>query len=249
MMITRKIPLPILLTSALLGVACLLLYLPQHFSRRLVSTAEVPLRRPLAEFPTQLGPYVRVGEEHLATNIENALGTKNYIVWIYRDTRVAPGSGPDAVRFQFAYWSGTKQILSTGVHYPELCYAGNGANAVKAQTDELELSAATGTALTVPVRFFQFAPAGSSQLCTVAYFFIINGRFLASADLLRLATFFGPTRDLYYCKLEMMPGTLRQGENAGPAEFAAGLADLAAANRRIRDFLLHAYPEAKKTLP
>ena len=122
-MITQKIPLPILLTAGLLGLACLLLYLPQHFSRRLVSTAEVPLRRPLAEFPRQLGPYVKVGEEHLTTDIENTLGTKNYIVWIYRDTRVAPGSGPDAVRFQFAYWSGTKQILSTGVHYPELCYA------------------------------------------------------------------------------------------------------------------------------
>jgi len=245
----RKIPLPILLAAVLLGLACLLLYLPQHFSRQLVSTAEVPLRRSLAEFPQQLGPYVKVGEERLTADIETALGTKNYIVWIYRDTRVVAGSGPDAIRLQFAYWSGTKQILSTGVHYPELCYAGSGANAVKSQTEEMDLAAATGQPLTIPVRLFQFSPAGSNQLCSVGYFFIINGRFLASADLLRLATFFGPTRDLYYCKLEMMPGTLRQRENAGGSDFATGLADLAAANRLIRDFLLHAYPEVKKTLP
>ena len=249
MMPVKKIPLPLVLTLTLLGLACLLLYLPQHFSRRLVSTTGAPLRRPLVEFPQQLGPYVKVGEEHLTADVEKTLGTKNYIVWVYRDTRVAPGGGANAVRFQFAYWSGTKQILSTGVHYPELCYTGSGANAVKAQTDNLELSTAAGKPLSIPVRFFQFATASSGQLCTVGYFFIMNGRFLASADLLRIATFFGPTRDLYYCKLEMMPGTLRNEGKTDDAAFGAGVADLASANRLIRDFLAHAYPEAKKTLP
>lgn len=248
-MTLRKIPLPMTVAAALLGLACLVLYLPQHFSRRLVSTSEVPLRRPLAEFPQQLGPYVKVGEERLSPDIERTLGTQNYIVWVYRDTRVAPGGGPNAVRFQFAYWSGTKQILSTGVHYPELCYAGSGASAVKTQTEKFALPAASGDILSVPVRLFQFAPAGREQLCSVGYFFIVNGRFLASADLLRLATFFGPTRDLYYCKLEMMPGTLREGGNAGAAEFGAGVADLDSASRLIRDFLTYAYPEARKTLP
>jgi hypothetical protein len=244
MFVTRKNA-PLLAACGLLAAACLLLYLPQRFSRSLVSTAEVPLRRPLAAFPEQLGPYVKVGEEHLTADVERTLGTQNYIVWTYRDTRVGPGGGPNAIRFQFAYWSGTKQILSTGVHYPELCYAGSGVNAVKAQTETLTLPGE----VQIPLRLFQFAPPGKTEPCTVGYFFILNGRFLASADLLRFATFFGPTRDLYYCKLEMMPGMLRGDAAAGPADFAAGVAEPAAAQQRIHDFLLHAFPEAKKSLP
>ena len=244
----RKIPVPILLAAALMLTACLVVYLPKRFGTGLVSTAGVPLRQPLAEFPEQLGPYVKVGEERLTAEVERSLGTRDYIFWTYRDTRVAPGTGPDAIRFQFAYWSGTKQILSTGVHYPELCYTVGGANAVMSKTVKLDVSDG-GSAASVPVRLFQFAPAGQTDLCTVGYFFLFNGRYMTSADLLRIATFFGPTRSMYYCKLEMMPATLRKNGTPGKAEFEGGVSDPATAERMMREFLTHALPEVKKHLP
>ena len=98
------------------------------------------------------------------------------------------------------------------------------------------------------VGLFQFVPGEGAKPCTVGYFFLFNGSFMTSADLLRIATFFGPTRNLYYCKFEMMPATLRR-ETGEKIEFEGGVANHATARQMMRDFLTHAFPEAKKHLP
>jgi exosortase len=211
----------------------------------LVSTAEIPTRRPLPDFPATLGPYVKVSEERLDAETERNLGTTNYIVWTYRDSRTPAGAPPVGIRFQFAYWSGTKQILSTGVHYPELCYTSSGAKTVDARTVKLQPGAGMAP---VPLRLFQFAAPGGSVSC-VGYFFIMNGRRTASADFLRIATFLGPTRNLYYCKVECMPCVLRKDTAGGKVEAASGVADPEEAQALIRDFLKQAIPEVEKTLP
>ncbi len=215
----------------------------------LVSTDQIPPARPLAEFPTTVGPYVKVAEERLDKDTERTLGTTNYIVWTYRDTRGKDGATVTGMRFQFAYWSGTRQILSTGVHYPELCYVGGGAKTLDASTVDLSLRPKGGTAETVPLRIFQFVSAGGGPPGNVGYFFIMNGRRIASADYLRIATFLGPTRNLYYCKVECMPCTLRKNPDTGRMEAASGVADPEAAKEIIRQFLELALPDVEKMLP
>ncbi len=249
----RVFTLPALLAGGIMGAALLyagyLLFLAPPDPIRgkqgwLVSTSEIPPRRAIPDFPEKLGPYVKVSEERLDAETERNLGTTNYIVWTYRDTRTPAGMPPAGIRFQFAYWAGTKQILSTGVHYPELCYTSSGAKTVEARTVKILPSAG---APPVPLRLFQFVAPGGNTSC-VGYFFIMNGRRIASADFLRIATFLGPTRNLYYSKVECMPCVLRKNET-GREVAAGGVADPEVAQERIRDFLERALPEVEKTLP
>lgn len=242
--------------AVLLAAACVLLYGPHRTRQQIVSTDVIPLRHPLTEFPAVIGPYERISEETLPANIERQLGTKDYIIWYYRDTRVPYGTPGSGFRLHVAYWSGTRQILSTGVHYPELCYVGGGAKTVDMQTREIVLQSPADAGgyppladTKIPLRLFQFYDDMNYTRRTVGYFFTMNGKRLASANYLRLATFLGPTRNVYYCKVEVTPGTLTMTPGKPGTTGMAGISDLDEARRFIQEFLGYALPPVEASLP
>ncbi|MFA4943165.1 MAG: exosortase-associated EpsI family protein [Lentisphaeria bacterium] len=249
----RRRHLPYTIAALLLAAMAILL----HSRQGTIRDDHLPLRAPMATFPDRLGPYVKVGSETLPENIEKQLGTTDYIVWLYHDTRRPMGEPGSGIRFHTAYWSGTRQILSTGLHAPEICYVGGGATVANLEDATVTLAKQVpgpdGSPRTVreqiPLRLFQFHDAHSSRLSNVGYFFNLNHRLLASVAWLRIYTFFGYTRNLFYCKIEAMPGTIAQDPASGECRLLTGIAEPAVAQERIRDFLNYAYPHVEKLLP
>ncbi len=242
--------LPMIIAAALLAVAVAVLYGSKKVRQNLVSSDGIPLARSLTQIPERFGPYEKVGEESLPENIVKQLGTTDYIIWYYRDTRLPPGAAGNGIRLHIGYWSGTRQILSTGVHYPELCYTGGGAKTMEMRTCQIFLGNPddSGAApLSIPLRIFQFYGENAPPR-TVGYYFLLNGRRIASANYLRLATFLGPTRNLYYSKVEVMPGTLGTDQD-GATRLALGVSEQGEALRVIQEFLTQAQPGIEAMFP
>ena len=88
--------------------------------------------------------------------------------------------------------------------------------------------------LTFPITIFRYRLPGESQVHSVAYFFVANGKFMWLPDQVRLEGFDPRDRFSYYCKIEI--GVL-------------GVEDVNAAARRAEDFLAVMLPEIMSCLP
>lgn len=226
--------------------------------KNVVADDALPLRGSLDTLPEQIGPYVKVGSETMDEDTLKMFGSNDYILWVYHDTRVPIGEPGSGIRFHVGYWSGTKQILSTGLHAPEICYVGGGANVVSIHDHALALNKrmpqADGSERrelmdNVPLRLFQYSAAHSLRASCVGYFFNMNSKLLASTSLLRAYTFFGYTSNLFYSKIEIMPGTLVKDPESGLYRLGEGEGDVTAAKAKIKDFLEYAYPYVEEKLP
>lgn len=226
----------------------------------------LPLRRELAAIPRRLGPYELVRDERLSREGEAKLKTRHYIARMYRDARRRPGEPGSALWLHVVYFTGTEETMWVR-HVPEICYAGIGYREVDVRQAEITVaepvadspSAAAGppaagrasaSGRRIPVRVFQFLAPGQSEAASTVYFFVANGRFVASKRGLRLLMVDMSARYSYYAKIEVLPGRLLPGSGAdGPGQFAGGVADARVTLDLCASFLSHALPEVLACLP
>lgn len=219
----------------------------------------VEMRHNFFKLPRDIGSWTLIGEaEPLEKDVEDELGTDNYITRYYRDTRL-PESDPAAVAsVHLAYYTG---MIDTVPHVPDRCWVAGGVEPVDARTIDLVLdvpdaeSAAEGAGLVAPVqladpvdgrqqvrlpgesvevRTFAGTDPESRQFVSATYFFVANGSFYASPNQVRFLAFDMHDKYSYYCKVEV-----RFLKLTDPAEI----------EQRTTVFLSEVLPEIMACLP
>jgi len=225
----------------------------------------VPLRHELFMLPESVGPWKVVHRDPpLSKEIEDALGTKQYLSWYFLDKRMAHASEVDVrrrnfepgsiIRLHLAYYTG---MIDTVPHVPERCNVAGGFNAIGNSfevplnidngeyTWDPELEVHETFSLLEPVvrtpklqfngRAFTYAPPTRPDAAeTVVYFFVANGKYLASPLDVRLEGFNLRDQYAYYFKVQ--------------AE-ALGVADPDTARQRVEALLTDMMPQILAVLP
>lgn len=101
-----------------------------------LAKAEVPLHRSLEEFPESFGARftlakemhnpkdgLRHGKSKLTADVEETLGTTNYISWFYRDNVKSTPASSAHVRIHIGYYTG---LLDAVPHVPDTCMLAGG---------------------------------------------------------------------------------------------------------------------------
>lgn len=218
----------------------------------------IPVQRPLVSLPETLGTWQLLREDPpLSEELIEALGTRQYVSRYYFDTAGTTAGGKptndSVVKLHVAYYTG---MPDTVPHVPERCFVAGGLIYRGKQATEIELqgsryredttgeivafSRLAGADVLLPKRRFeatQFtfaAPDAGEAEANVVYFFVANGRLLATPDQVRLLGFNPRDRYSYYCKIEI--GLF-------------GIADKEQAVNRAASFLSAAMPEIMACLP
>jgi hypothetical protein len=220
----------------------------------------VALRKELEQLPSRLGPWMKVTETRLGSDIEHTLGTTNYISRAYVDTRrlkpadvekleamtpdqrerraseLAMRDDPRAVIYlHTAYYTG---LVDTVAHVPERCMVGGGFN--PENPGVINLPVFEGVPDRSPglnLKYIEFRDRARPSIPKrdVAYFFQVNGKYehdSISGVRRRLQNIF--EKYGYYAKVEL-------------ATFLGD--DTKGAQAVMADFLQHAMPEIERCLP
>jgi hypothetical protein len=218
----------------------------------------IPVRMPLVSIPPTLGSWQLLREDPpLSAEMIEALGTPQYVSRYYVDTAGGDSLGRPAndsvVKLHVAYYTGMPDSVP---HVPERCFVAGGLlyrgkqEASVALTgsgyrrddagDIVAYSRLAGSDVVVPAQTFdatQFtfaSPDAGDAEANVIYFFVANGRMLATPDQVRLLGFDPRDRHSYYCKVEI--GLF-------------GIADKKLAAEKAAAFLSAAMPEILACLP
>jgi hypothetical protein len=254
------------LTPAFLLVAALLLLgavglntavpaMKLHFRKE-----AVPLRRPLTSLPVRMGHWVQVSVDRpLQEDVEEVLGTKEYIYRDYVDDRVVSASQiaefqdksynerrgmlaqlqqehPNAVvNLGITYYTG---LVDTVAHIPDRCYIADGYEPTSYDIVSWPIAAGIPGRSADPdvqVRFINFQDqVGRTRLKrSVSYFFHVNGHFESDPLNVRRRLQNLLQKYGYYMKIETM--TLIQNK-----EQSASV---------MQDFLTAVLPNVKECLP
>jgi hypothetical protein len=226
-----------------------------HFQK-----VSVPLRRPLADLPEKLGPWVQVSKDQpLNPDMEHELGTDKYIFRDYVDSRIVPQSvieqftnrnynermamfneirlkNPRAVmNLAVTYYTG---LVDTVAHIPDRCYIADGYQPVeyKIVNDWSAFQDRPGRSTAGDARYINFEDQTAERKAipkNVAYFFHCNGGYVSAPEQVRMRLQDLRQKYGYYSKVELM--TL--------------MPDREASARTMNDFLTYALPEIERCLP
>ncbi|MCE9591442.1 MAG: exosortase [Planctomycetes bacterium] len=180
----------------------------------------LPLRKQLFMIPEQLGTWKMVSQDPpLSAETIETLGTNEYIARTYNDTsRSGAGS---TVKLHLAYYTGTPDTVP---HVPDRCWVAGGMQHMGLSFLPLPLPAAmlrgepdgsitANSKLAGPVHvpsrnidatiFTYASPQHGDKPSNVVYFFVANGKFLASPDAVRYGGFNPRDKYAFYCKVEI----------------------------------------------
>ena len=254
----------VVLAVASLGLNAATSFLELHFKKRPVPLAVRSLGEGL---PATLGAWVQVSkDEAIDPEIQQVLGTSQYVFRDYVDTRAWPAEidqmkdlpanerelellrlqaqKPQSVlRVAVTYYTG---MADTVAHIPERCYVGDGYEVSTYETKVANCGVydsgpRKGEPRQVSFRLIHFDDQTGSHRVSrdVAYLFHVNGEY--ESDSLKVR---GHLQDLrerygYYAKVELM--------ETSPA--GQGAADNNQLVATMADFLTAALPEFERCLP
>ncbi|MHB1157898.1 MAG: hypothetical protein ACYC26_13805 [Phycisphaerales bacterium] len=219
----------------------------------------LPLRRSLDDLADRFGPYVlkeRVngfggGARRLKPEEEDALGTKQYITWIFRDERLRENQPGSLIRLHVPYYTGT---IDSVPHVPDRCVVAGGGTAagfpqqrtVTLASDTIHtvgkqvLADTASGSVALPGRDIKLTivtfaqPDDQSKTFCVAYFFVANNDYVPTPEGVRFKAFNLTDKYAYFCKIEVMP---------------LGIGDVEATEKSVSEFLSYALPEIMLCLP
>lgn len=169
------------------------------------------LRRPLGQMSKQnLGPYVFKTNLNISPEVEDALGAKDYLNWLFVDTSVTDQKNPlRFIRFFVTYYSGGRDLVP---HVPDECFLGSGYQAVEKENLTLPIESLD---LDLPIRAltFQKSDVFGSDKPTVLYTFHCNGEFTETRDGVRTRIHSLLNKYAYFSKIEITLGGT--GRNIG----------------------------------
>lgn len=187
----------------------------------------LPMRAELRRLPIQVQSWEMIQDTPpLSSDIIETLGTDQYIMRWYRDRNWSGAAGADLAVFHGTYYTGQPDTVP---HVPDRCFVANGRRPVETRRVTLQLGGdgyqATdagywiGTSLlasqlkqspphlpslTIPATIFRYeAPEHPGKVSSVIYFFVANGRFMASPIEVRKLGFAPWDRYCYYAKVEV----------------------------------------------
>lgn len=256
-----------LIAIGILIAALLLLRVANNAWEWALTKKELPLRRSLERIPDSFGPYELARSERMSEEAEKALNTNRYVSRIYRDTRKGESDPGSAVRIHAAYYSGSQEPVSA-IHVPEICYPSQGfksigveqikteipfENAEPAGEDDITVITHTGEKVRlpgkeIPARQFTYMPEGKDRTESVVYFFVYNGKFVGSRNEIALHYLDRSSQYAYYCKVEVVPGFIREGRN-NEYGFRPGVEDKEETRQLAAEFLAYFLPELQNCLP
>lgn len=245
---------PFIIACVVVAVAALLLTtataaLKLHFQKQSVAIA-----RQLALIPADLGPWKQVTkDEPLEADMEQTLGTRQYIFRWYVDTRMVPQSAIDefadasadrqqgmvrmladqqqgcAVQLAVTYYTG---LIDTVAHIPDRCYIADGYE--PSSYDIVNWS--TGHSRSTEARYIHFEDQTgrrAAEPMNVAYFFRVNDAYTSSPLQVRWKLQDLRQKYGFYAKVELMTVMKDHAKSAAV----------------MTDFLTYAMPEIEKSWP
>lgn len=186
--------------------------------------APLPLRRPLAQLDrASLGPYQFVRSEMLSPEVEEALGTREYINWELADTRREEGDPLRKVHLHVTYYTGSGDLP---VHTADVCMAASGYAPIGSHETEVLSVPELGAAFAeLPVRIQTFQLTGDRAPeagFTVIHTLFCAGRFFSTAQELRWVLRDFSRRYAYFSKVQVIfPDASREDSLRGAREFYA----------------------------
>jgi hypothetical protein len=210
-----------------------------------------PLSKPLPDLARKIGPYEMVDvDQKLPEDVVQVLGTEDYLLRRYRDTRVKEGALGAIVALNLNYYASG----SATPHTPDVCWAGNGL--VQYANGFFEVAGVPhlkGAPTDIRMRRLSFVPKSSdptdviadlatdaTKLTNVAYVFHVNGRYVSTTGEVS-KDFWNPrARFAYHAKIEL---TLVH-PNGQPIA-----CDPRVAEPIFAEFLRHALPDIEACLP
>jgi len=231
-------------------------------TRTVLLKEPVPLRRPLALVPDELATWQAGGDDIVLPDAQvEALGTRRYLVRRYEASDRQSAVTGRAARVHVAYYTGQTDTVP---HVPDRCFVAGGLRPMGTERTELTFPrevyapaaeagrfearsklkrGQTGKATVtvpggaIPATIFTYAPsetAGQAEPSNVVYFFLANGRFMATPEDVRIEGWDPRDKRGYYCKIELA---------------LPGVADQARARQRASDLLAELLPEILACLP
>ncbi len=189
----------LVLLIAALGVESFSKALQLHFVR-----APVPLRKKLQDFDAEkMWPYKLIKTVKLNSEIEEALGTKDYLQMIFEDTTLPSDNAPGKyISFFVTYYTGGVDQVP---HVPDVCYQGGGYDPIGSENTYLKLPGLGLKDDKLPVRvlFFRDTKSLIPSVKPVIYFFSVNGKFEATKNSVRLRLADIRQKYAYFSKVEI----------------------------------------------
>ena len=200
--------------------------------------APVPLRHPFTLVATELSRWnATTRQPVLADGVLDELRARDVLYRAYAQ-RSESDSTHDAL-LHLAYYTGT---VDTVPHVPERCFLAQGFRSLGTSRVTLDLSGhdePDGIPSSIPATLFEFEQGPG--VGRVIYFFIANGRFLASPEELRLRAFDWRERTAYYCKVELTLSPRASGDET--------LADASAFLRDVLPSIVDCLPALEAESP
>lgn len=266
--------------AVLLGVAAVGLNAATEAMRLHFRKLPVPLAVPRLDdakqgIPARLGAWAQVSkDEPLDPDLQEALGTKDFVFRDYVDTRRVSADDvawfadkptadrarklaeiqarqPEAVvRLAVTYYTG---LVDTVPHVPERCYVADGFEpAVPPETRTAALgTTAGGGQRNVGYRYLHFQDTtGAGRVDReVAYLFHVNGVYESSHVGVRTRLANLLQRHGYFAKVEVMTTTARRGPDGGGSSSAGGATAGKNSIAAFEDVLAAVLPEVERCLP
>lgn len=208
----RQIPF-LICCGLLLGTALVLQATVQAKGWRVLKDP-LPLRQPLSNPPTHLGPFELVKVVELPEEVIESLGTEEYVQATYRDTRMSENNPAAFVQLFVTYYTG---IPDSVPHVPERCYTGGGHTKVKegpVAVDVENLPANPNNKVDIKAVTFERFASGMLIKTTPTYYFACNGTRTFSP--LKVRTILKNPTDqyCYYAKIEVNFSTVRDRDKS-----------------------------------
>lgn len=216
----------------------------------------LPLKHPLAQFDAQkLGPRYEFNKavmdklEPLSEDMEEGLGTKDYVQLCITDTQKAV-SDPTRVAMLFiSYYTGKPDMVP---HVPDECYLAAGYDKVSEAARTVRVPDCGVPNDEVPLRVLEFVGRRNVQPLslandnvTVMYFFHANGDYATTRNGVRASMLNPLQRYAYYAKIEL---TFTNG-SAARAGREASVAAAGPLLARVLPVLLNDHIDLEKFAP
>lgn len=164
----------------------------------------VPLVKPLSAFDAgKMWPYKLVQTQKLQPEIEEELGTHDYLQMIFEDTRIKDDRTPGKyINFFVTYYTGSTDQVP---HVPDVCYVGGGFDSQGSRNTTIQVRNVGLKDDELPVRelLFQNTRSMVPVIQPVIYFFGVNGTFVNDRTEVRWSLASPRLRYAYFSKVEM----------------------------------------------
>lgn len=168
-----------------------------------LSKLPLPLRKPLDQLdPYRIEPYRVVHRQIIPPEIEDELGTKEYLNARLEDTSVDEEDPFRQVMFFVTYYTGNPDKVP---HVPDVCYIGSGGSLRESRNTWFTVPDCGAEDNRLPVRNLTISLPSTMERMDqeVFYFFAVNGTYRCTRDSVRVLQHNLHDRYAYFSKIEI----------------------------------------------